>query len=246
MRQTLAPPGARCYPPRVNDAQPRFVAIAGTIGAGKSTLTSFLENRYDVRPFYEPNDSNPYLEDFYRDMAQFAFHSQMYFLSAKFRAHLELAKLLDAHPGVVFAQDRTIYEDAEIFAASLHASGVMSERDFETYRAMYLAIRDTLPRPDLLIYLRCSVRGSRRRIRWRGRASEQGLDVRYLRRLNAAYESWFDAYDLGPKLVIETEQLDYLRDLVDRVDLVTQLERILARPAGAVAQHAVAGAPVRP
>ncbi|MEY3012107.1 MAG: hypothetical protein RIT45_842 [Pseudomonadota bacterium] len=223
----------------VNDAQPRFIAIAGTIGAGKSTLTSFLERRFSVRPFYEPNDSNPYLEDFYADMPRFAFHSQMYFLSAKFRAHLELARLLDANPATVFAQDRTIYEDAEIFAHSLHDAGVMQDRDFETYRAMYLAIRDTLPRPDLLIYLRCSVKGSRRRIRLRGRASEQGLDVRYLRRLHKAYERWFDDYDLGPKLVIETEQIDYLRDLVDRADLVAQLERLLGTSAASVRARAL-------
>jgi deoxyadenosine/deoxycytidine kinase len=206
---------------------PRFIAIAGNIGAGKSTLTSFLELRYGVQPFYEPNDANPYLTDFYADMQRFAFHSQMYFLSAKFRAHLELARLLDAHPGAVFVQDRTIYEDAEIFAGTLASTGVMSPRDHATYDAMYRAIRDTLPRPDLLIYLRCSVAGVRRRIRKRGRREELDVDPAYLRSLHQAYEAWFDAYDLGPKMVIETERLDYLRDMVDQLALQTRLESVL-------------------
>lgn len=210
--------------------QPRFIAIAGTIGAGKSTMTSFLESRYGVLPFYEPNDSNPYLSDFYADMSRFAFHSQMYFLSAKFRAHLELARLLEEQPSAIFVQDRTIYEDAEIFASSLHASGVMQARDFATYDAMYRAIRDTLPRPDLLIYLRCGVRGARRRIKHRGRPEEKDLDVGYLRRLHSAYERWFDHYSLGPKIVIETENLDYLRNLVDRIDLIDKLEALLRPP----------------
>lgn len=230
---------------------PRFIAIAGNIGAGKSTLTSFLEHRYGVRPFYEPNDANPYLTDFYADMHRFAFHSQMYFLSAKFRAHLELARLLDSHPGAVFVQDRTIYEDAEIFAGTLATTGVMAARDHATYDAMYRAIRDTLPRPDLLIYLRCSVAGVRRRIRKRGRREELDVDPAYLRSLHQAYETWFDAYDLGPKMVIETERLDYLRDMVDQLALQTRLEAVLgpvrprtraaaARPVTAVSPTSVA------
>lgn len=207
----------------------RFVAIAGNIGAGKSTLTAFLEKRFHIKPFYEPNDSNPYLPDFYGDMERYAFHSQMYFLSAKFRAHLQLARLLDQDPQTVFVQDRTIYEDAEIFARTLHTRGVMSARDHDTYASMYRAIRDTLPRPDLLIYLRCSLKGLNRRIKHRGRPEEQAMDQKYLRALQEAYEAWFTTYDLGPTLVIETEKLDYLQDLVDRVDLVTALEGLLRR-----------------
>jgi deoxyadenosine/deoxycytidine kinase len=207
----------------------RFVAIAGNIGAGKSTLTSFLESRFAIKPFYEPNDSNPYLTDFYGDMARYAFHSQMYFLSAKFRAHLELGRMLAQQPGTVFVQDRTIYEDAEIFARTLHTRGVMSARDFQTYQGMYHGIRDTLPRPDLLIYLRCSLRGLRRRIRARGRPEEQAMSPKYLSDLQDAYEDWFARYDLGPTLVIETEQLDYLANLIDRVELVTALEQLVRR-----------------
>lgn len=213
-------------PPR---PQARFVAVAGNIGAGKSTLTAFLASRFGIEPFYEPNDANPYLPDFYVDMHRFAFHSQIYFLSAKFRAHLNLARLLDANPRTVFVQDRTIYEDAEIFARTLHTRGTLSARDFETYDSMYRGIRDTLPRPDLLIYLRCSLKGLQRRIRKRGRPEEQAMDPQYLKDLQGAYEAWIDAYDLGPKMVIETEQLDYLRNLVDRVDLETALEELLHR-----------------
>ena len=205
----------------------RFVAIAGNIGAGKSTLTGFLEKRFAIKPFYEPNDANPYLVDFYGDMKRFAFHSQMYFLSAKFRAHLDLARLIAEEPGSVFVQDRTIYEDAEIFARTLHTLGILSARDYATYSGMYAAIRDSLPRPDLLIYLRCSLAGIKRRIRTRGRPEEQAMKPRYLAALHEAYEDWFARYDLGPTLVIETEKLDYWENLVDRVELVTALEGVL-------------------
>ncbi len=209
--------------------QARFVAIAGNIGAGKSTLTAFLASRFGIQPFYEPNDANPYLTDFYGDMQRYAFHSQMYFLSAKFRAHLDLARLLDAHPHHVYVQDRTIYEDAEIFARTLHTRGTLSARDYSTYDLMYRAIRDTLPRPDLLVYLRCSVKGLQRRIRKRGRPEEQAMDPQYLKDLQEAYEQWIAAYDLGPKLVIETEKLDYLRDILDRVQLESALTELLRR-----------------
>ncbi len=207
----------------------RFVAIAGNIGAGKSTLTAFLASRFGIQPFYEPNDSNPYLTDFYADMGQYAFHSQVYFLSAKFRAHLGLARLLDEQPKAVFVQDRTIYEDAEIFAKTLHTRGVLPDRDHLTYDSLYAGIRDALPRPDLLIYLRCSLRGLKRRIRARGRPEEQAMDPTYLSDLQDAYESWIDRYDLSPKLVIETERLDYLSHLCDRLDLEKALGDLLPK-----------------
>ena len=207
--------------------RPRFVAIAGNIGAGKSTLTAFLARNFGIAPFYEPNDANPYLTDFYGDMQRYAFQSQIYFLSAKFRAHLDLARLLAEQPSQVFVQDRTIYEDAEIFARTLATTGVLSDRDFATYQRMYEAIRDSLPKPDLLIYLRCSMKGLKRRIRLRGRPEEQDMNPAYLKALQQSYEDWFARYNLGPTLVIETEQLDYLANMVDRVDLVTALENVL-------------------
>jgi len=205
----------------------RFIAIAGNIGAGKSTLTAFLEKRFGIQPFYEPNDSNPYLGDFYGDMQRWAFHSQMYFLQAKFKAHLQLAQMLRDNPDAVFVQDRTIYEDAMIFAGTLHRQGVLSDRDFATYMAFYRAIRDTLPKPDLLIYLRCTLRGIRRRIRHRGREMEQDIDIDYLKTLNRAYGRWYRDYELGPSLVIDTERLYYLENLFDRLDLLTALESVL-------------------
>ncbi len=207
----------------------RFVAIAGNIGAGKSTMTKLLADSFGIEPFYEPNDNNPYLKDFYADMRQYGFHSQMYFLSAKFRAHLELGKLLVAEPRKVFVQDRTIYEDAEIFARTLHTTGIMSERDFATYQSMYCAIRDSLPKPDLLIYLRCSLKGLHNRIAKRGRPEEQAIDPKYLKSLQDSYDAWFERYDLGPTLVIETDRLDYLRNWVDRAELEGALAQIVAR-----------------
>ncbi|MSP91836.1 MAG: deoxynucleoside kinase [Myxococcales bacterium] len=213
----------------------RFVAVAGNIGAGKSTLTAWLAAQFRIQPFYESNDANPYLTDFYADMARFAFHSQMYFLSAKFRAHLELARCLGADPQTVFVQDRTIYEDAEIFARTLHTRGVMDARDFQTYLAMYEGIRAALPKPDLLIFLRCSLRGLHRRIAARGRPEEQAIDPKYLGALQRAYEAWFERYDLGPKMVIETEQLDYLADVFDRQDLVSAIDAMLGGRAQAFA-----------
>jgi deoxyadenosine/deoxycytidine kinase len=162
-------------------------------------------------------------------MRAWGFHSQMYFLSAKFRAHLELARRLGEEPAVTFVQDRTIYEDAEIFARTLHTRGILSDRDFATYDSMYRGIRDALPRPDLLIYLRCSLRGLQRRIKLRGRPEEQAMDPRYLKALQDAYDAWFASYDLGPTVVIETENLDYLQNIVDRIDLVDALGRLLKR-----------------
>ncbi len=205
----------------------RFVAIAGNIGAGKSTLTSFLESRFGIQPFYEPNDANPYLTDFYGDMKRYAFHSQMYFLAAKFQAHLQLKKALEDNPRAVFVQDRTIYEDAEIFCTTLQRKKIMSKRDHRVYMDMYHAIRETLPRPDLLIYLRCSLKGIRNRIKHRGRPEEQDLDRKYLSSLHNTYERWIKEYDLGPILTIETERLHYLDNLFDHTELMNALHQLL-------------------
>jgi deoxyadenosine/deoxycytidine kinase len=153
----------------------RSIAIAGNMGTGKSTLVEFLHRTYDVAPFYEPNDENPYLADFYKDMKRWAFQSQLYFLSNKFRLHQEL----DRQPGVV-ALDRTIFEDAEIFATALHQMRKISKRDWETYRGFYSAILDAIRPPDLMIYLRCSMRTLRQRIRLRGRKMEQDVPLAYL------------------------------------------------------------------
>jgi deoxyadenosine/deoxycytidine kinase len=203
-------------------APARFIAVAGNIGAGKTELTEFLCRRYGLSPFYEPNDANPYLADFYADMKTWAYRSQIFFLTHKFRLHLDL----HGAPGAV-VQDRTIYEDAEIFAKNLHRQKLIEKRDFETYWALYEAIRRTLRPPDLMIQLRCPVRTLRQRIRRRGRAFEQDIPAGYLRRLNALYEDWYARYDLSPVVALDTDRLDWLTDLVDRVDLFERIERYL-------------------
>ena len=156
----------------------KFIAIAGNIGAGKSSLLEFLAGTYNAVPFYEPNDQNPYLEDFYRDMKRWAFPSQLYFLSSKFRIHQQA----DREDGIVI-QDRTIFEDAEIFATALHQMRKIDRRDWDTYWAFYQTILQAIQPPDLMIYLRCSMRTLRRRIRLRGRAMEQDIPLSYLKRL---------------------------------------------------------------
>ncbi len=192
------------------------------MGSGKSTLVDFLHRTYGVAPFYEPNDENPYLADFYKDMKRWAFQSQLYFLSNKFRLHQEL----DRQPGVV-ALDRTIFEDAEIFATALHQMRKISKRDWETYRGFYHAILDAIRPPDLLIYLRCSMRPLRQRIRLRGRKMEQDVSLAYLKRLDRLYEDWIDGYEMSEVLVLETDNLDYIHDLVHRLDVMERIEAVL-------------------
>ena len=200
----------------------RSIAIAGNMGSGKSTLVEFLHRTYDVAPFYEPNDENPYLADFYKDMKRWAFQSQLYFLSNKFRLHQEL----DRQPGVV-ALDRTIFEDAEIFATALHQMRKISKRDWATYRGFYEAILDAIRPPDLLIYLRCSMRPLRRRIRLRGRKMERDVSLAYLKRLERLYEDWIASYDMSEVLVLETDNLDYINDVIHRLDVMERIEAVL-------------------
>lgn len=199
-----------------------FIAIAGNIGAGKTELASFLGAKYGLKAFYEPDDQNPYLADFYRDMKKWAFRSQLFFLTHKFR----LQRALEAEPGTVL-QDRTIEEDAEVFARNLHRQRYIDARDWHTYWELYETIRASLRPPDLMIYLRCPVKVLTQRIRLRGRTIEQGLKVAYLRRLNGLYEDWFAGYKRSPVLVLPTDTLDYLTNLVDRVDLFRQIEKHL-------------------
>jgi deoxyadenosine/deoxycytidine kinase len=200
----------------------RSIAISGNMGSGKSTLVEFLSRTYGVTPFYEPNDENPYLADFYTDMKSWAFQSQLYFLSNKFRLHQEL----DRQPGVV-ALDRTIFEDAEIFATALFQMRKITKRDWETYQALYRAILDAIRPPALMIYLRCSMRTLRQRIRLRGRAMERDVPLAYLKRLDRLYESWIAEYSMSELLVLETDELDYIHDLVHRLDVMERIEAVL-------------------
>ncbi len=201
----------------------RYVAIAGTIGAGKTSLVAWLAKRYGLVPFYEPNETNPYLADFYKDMARWAFHSQAFFLAHKLELHQELER--SARPAVI---DRTIYEDAEIFARNLYAQGFMDKRDWEVYQRLYQGIRRALRPPDVLIALRCSLRTAKKRIARRKRPMEQAIPDAYLRRLHRLYARWFSTYDLSPIVVIDTDKMDYVEDLVDLIDLTRRLDEALA------------------
>ena len=186
----------------------KAIAIAGNIGAGKSTLVEFL--------------SRTYLPDFYRDMGRWAFRSQLYFLSNKFRIHQEL----DRMPGLVVL-DRTIFEDAEIFATALYEMKKIDGRDWEIYCALYKSILDAIQPPDLMIYLRCSMRTLRKRIRLRGREMEREVPLAYLKRLERLYERWIESYDLSEVLILETDNLDYIHDLVHRLDVMERIEAML-------------------
>lgn len=205
-------------------AQRRTIAIAGNIGSGKSSLVEFLTRSYGIEPFYEPNDENPYLPDFYQDMERWAFHSQVYFLASKFRIHQEL----DRTPGVSVL-DRSIFEDAEIFATALFQMRKINARDWQTYQSFYRVILDAIRPPDLLIYLRCGMRTLRRRIRLRARRMEQDIPLGYLKRLEGLYEDWIERYDMGEVLVLDSGRLDYIHDMVDCLDVMQRIEALLPR-----------------
>jgi deoxyadenosine/deoxycytidine kinase len=200
----------------------KFIAVAGNMGVGKTSLVEFLTSQYGFEPVYEPYTTNPYLDDFYAEMGRWAFHSQVYFLSHKFRLHLGLN---DSSATVV--QDRTIYEDAEIFATNLGRTGMMNARDFQTYMELYQSMRGVLQPPDLMIYLRCPVRSIRQRIKRRGRPSELAIPVDYLRNLNVLYEEWVARYDLSPVMIWESATADYLTSLVDRIEFKRTIEKFL-------------------
>ena len=202
----------------------RYVAVAGTIGAGKTSLVAWLVKRYGLEPFYEPNDENPYLADFYRDMKAWGYHSQVFFLSHKLKLHQEL--LASNKPAVI---DRTIYEDAEIFARSLKNQRYISARDWAVYEQLYEGIKKTLRPPDVLVALTCSLGATKKRISKRGRAMESAIPDAYLRRLHRLYEDWFDRYDLGPVVKIDTTALDYVENLVDLIELQQKLDKALGR-----------------
>ena len=200
----------------------QYIAVAGTIGAGKTSLVAWLVKRYGLVPFYEPNETNPYLADFYSDMRTWAFHSQAFFLAHKLKLHQQLAAC--DRPAVI---DRTIYEDAEIFARNLHAQGHLSKRDWAVYRELYEGICRSLRPPDVLIALTCPLATAKKRIARRGRAMEREIPDAYLRRLHRLYGKWFATYDLSPIVRIDTGKLDYVEDLVDLIDLTRTLDAAL-------------------
>ncbi len=183
----------------------KFIAVAGNIGVGKSSLVNLVSQRLGWEPFYEAVGENPYLADFYRDMQAWSFHSQVFFLARRLRHHREL---LD-HPTSV-VQDRSVYEDAEIFACNLFRQGHIGERDYRTYRDLYEVLTSFLPPPDLVIYLRASVDTLARRIGARGRDYERQMSPEYLAQLNTLYEEWINSFTLCPVLTVPADDLDYV------------------------------------
>lgn len=183
----------------------KYVAVAGNIGVGKSTLVALLCHHLGWQPFYEPVAENPYLEDFYRDMRAWAFHSQIFFLTHRLRAHRQL---LD-HPTSVI-QDRTVYEDAEVFALNLYRQGLIQERDYRAYRELYEVLTEFLPPPDLVVYLRASVPTLIERISHRGREYERQITPAYLEQLNELYERWIASFSACPVLTVPSDDLDYV------------------------------------
>ena len=202
----------------------RFVAIAGNVGVGKSTLTRLLADRLGWEPFYEAVDENPYLADFYGDMRTWSFHSQIYFLSRRLRHHRQL---LD-HPKSV-VQDRSVYEDAEVFARNLFLQEDMDERDYRSYCELYEVLTSFLPPPDLVVYLRATVPTLLRRIAKRGRDYEKGIARDYLDRLNRLYDEWIDGFALCPILTVPAGELDFV---ANRDHLALIADRILERLQG--------------
>jgi deoxyadenosine/deoxycytidine kinase len=184
---------------------PWFITIAGNIGVGKSTLVERLTGRLGWQPVFEAVSENPYLADFYADMPRWAFHSQVFFLTRRLAQHHELLGY-----GKPTVQDRSVYEDAEIFARNLYDQGALTTRDWESYYELYQTLAGLLKPPHLVVYLRASVETLQQRIAQRGRTYEQGISADYLHRLNLLYDDWIGRFTLSPVLTVETDTLNYV------------------------------------
>ena len=200
----------------------KYVVLAGNIGAGKSTLVNMLCERFEWKAYYEPVAENPYLEKFYSDMKRWAFHSQVYFMTHRVQSHHALA---DDPFSVV--QDRSIYEDAEVFANNLYKRGEMSEDDYTTYRELYRVFTCLLPVPDLVVYIRASVSTLQKRISLRGRGFEASIPDEYLAGLNRLYEEWISSFTLAPILVIPGDELDFVANSADLHRILDRIEKRL-------------------
>ena len=195
-----------------------YIAVAGNIGAGKSTLTQILADTFNWSPYFERVDDNPYLSDFYGDMKRWSFNLQVFFLSSRFKHQ----QAIEASEEAV-VQDRSIYEDVEIFARNLHDMGLMAGRDYENYVDLFSIMTSYLRPPDLLIYLRASVPTLVRHIQARGREFESSIRIDYLESLSALYEDWIDRYPY-PKMVVETDNLDFVNEEEDRYEILSRVE----------------------
>ncbi len=211
----------------MNTPSPLFIAVAGNIGAGKSSLTRLLGERFGWQPYFESVDDNPYLSDFYGDMKRWSFHLQMYFLANRFKNH----KLM-AESGKSVIQDRSIYEDAEIFARNLFEMGNMEQRDYDNYVSLFHVMMDFLKPPDLMIYLRASVDTLVEQISRRGRSFEQGIERSYLELLNGHYEGWIGRYSIGPLLIVQNDDLDFVNRKDDLEHVAGLVEKELKKQRG--------------
>lgn len=200
----------------------KYIAVAGNVGAGKSSLVQFLCDHFDLKPFFEPNDLNPFLPLFFKNMKRWAFHSQMHFLTHKFRIHREL----DSYDGTV-VQDRSIYEDSQIFAYNLYRQGAMTREEWRTYCDLYEVMLEVIKPPDLLIYLTCPLGSIKKRIARRGRGFEKNFPDEYIRRLARYYKRWISNYDLSPVLEISTANLDYIENFIHKQDLLDKISKHL-------------------
>ncbi|MFA6247572.1 MAG: deoxynucleoside kinase [Mucilaginibacter sp.] len=196
------------------------IAIVGNIGAGKTTLTEMLAKNYGWEPLYEAVDNNPYLEDFYNEMKRWSFNLQIYFLNSRYRQIVDIQK-----NGRDIIQDRTIYEDAYIFAENLHDMGLMTTRDYENYQSMFDNITEFIKPPDLLVYLKASVPTLVNNIQRRGREYEIGIRIDYLSKLNEKYDKWINGYKLGKLLVLDKDNLDFANNTEDMASIVEKIER---------------------
>ena len=195
------------------------VAIAGNIGAGKTTLTKLLAKHYKWEPQLEDVVDNPYLDDFYNQMERWSFNLQVYFLNSRFRQVLQIRE-----SGKDIIQDRTIYEDSHIFAPNLHAMGLMTNRDFENYRSLFDLMESFVQGPDLLIYLRSSIPNVVKQIHSRGREYETSISIDYLSRLNERYEAWIHGYNKGKLLIIDVDKLDFVANPEDLGSIINTID----------------------
>jgi deoxyadenosine/deoxycytidine kinase len=199
-----------------------FITIAGNIGVGKSTLTELLARELGWEYVFEPFEENPFLQDFYRNMPRWGFHSQIFFLSKRLQQHYELQQRSTS-----IVQDRSIYEDAEIFAQNLYIQKTMSEREWQTYRGFYKTLSSLLTPPDLVVYLRAKIPTLLRRIRKRGREYEADIPENYLENLNSLYDEWISGFSICPVLTIETDNVNYLEHNQDLFQVVQKIQNRL-------------------
>jgi len=195
------------------------IAIAGNIGAGKTTLTQLLAKHYKIEAQLEDVVDNPYLDDFYNEMERWSFNLQVYFLNSRFRQVVQIRK-----SGKNIIQDRTIYEDANIFAPNLHAMGLMTNRDFDNYSSLFNLMESTVQAPDLLIYLRSSIPNLVNQIQKRGRDYENSISIDYLSRLNERYEAWIHGYEKGRLLIIDVDHLDFVEKAEDLGEIIEKID----------------------